>query len=956
MHHDGATDTTLQNQKMGITMATQLPGSKTATRAIGALLLAIACCALPRHAGAQNQGAAAQKSGQGPAPAASVMGPDQVPALLETINVTGSRIRADETAAEASAPIAVISGEQLQASGAQNIQDYFQTEPGFVLSGQSSFTNAGPSSYNNARTIGATTLNLRGIGPQYTLVLLNGRRFQSEDPANVDMIPLDAIDRIEVLKSGSSAIYGSDAVAGVVNIITKRQADGGSIGGSYGRSGYDDDGTTRASVTWGTATERLNLFTALEYYSRDGLTQGQRPLSANPDLSRFNPNFNYVPFSYSALAQVILPNGTGPLVLNQNKFTCGDYSRNPADYAPLNPHLYATSCDAKLDEDQRSLVNPQQRGSFISSLDYKLSDALTLYSDLVVSRSLVHSVAFDFGADGYGDPNSSYVLSPIPANYYWNPFGEPIIGVTYGFPEAGPQTFQINNTSVDLNLGIKGVAGWLRYDVGFTLFSNHGNSTQSNLATNAGLYAAEHRPGAEAINLFCNACNTPAQIAGVFSGASTLSDVRMGLFDATGTATVASLASGDLDVAFGTELQRDTISVQPAQFILDHGLNDVVSTAESTGRNYYSAYVETQIPVFGNNFTFPGASSLGIDAAVRFESIQASGTTTNPTVSVRWEPISKNLALRGSYGTSFRAPSLDAVSGSQSSSVSTLINPTTGAGENFIVVTGGNPNLKPEKASYTTYGFVFTPQALQGLTVIVDRWRLVQKNVVILTQPELILEGIQPGSTFTASNGQPGIVAVFENAAGQDVGGVDLDLDYRLQTAAAGALDFHLYGTRLEYFKVNDETGVGYVNYAGGVALASTLPSVSGMPKLRGSFGATWAFGAVSATYLAHYAGSYIDPTIPGNVEVHSYTTHDIQFAYDFAKSAWSDSWLSRLSLLVGVNDFTNASVPIYYAGTEGAGIAANGYDTSIVNPVGRFFYGAARFRFGGRGHASQSK
>lgn len=921
-------------------------GRGTSASAIWALLIGCFCLQFPPAGRAQTTNAATPAESAEQSTGAVPRSRDE-PQTLQTVTVTGSRLRGMETAAESSAPIAIISADQLQSSGAQNIEEYFQKEPEFMLSGQSSFSNAGPGSFNNATTIGSTTLNLRGIGPQYTLVLLNGQRFQSEDPANLDMIPLDSIERIEVLKSGASAIYGSDAVAGVVNIITKRQADGGSLSGTFGQSGYGDDGTTRGSASWGMSSDRLNLFTNFEYYQRNGLVQGQRSLSANPDLSRFNSNFNYFPFSYSALAQVILPDGTGPLVLDQTKFTCGDYSRNPADYVPLNPHLYATSCDPKFDEDRRSLVNPEKRGSFITSLDYKLSDATTFYSDLVISRILVQSVALNYGADGYGDPNSSYVLSPIPANYYWNPFGEPIVGVTYGFPEAGNQTYHINTTSIDWNLGIKGGANWLHYDVDVTLFSDHGNSNQFNLATNAGLYAAEQRPGAAAINLFCNVCNTPAQLAGVFSGASTLSDERMALLNASATATVATIPAGSIDVAFGTEIRRDTLEVTPAQFILENGLNDVASTATSASRNYYAGFVEAKLPVFGNNFTFPGAASLEIDAAARVENIQGSGSSTDPTVSVRWEPIARNLALRGSYGTSFRAPALTAVAAPQNTSEITLINPATGAGQNYISVVGGNPQLKPETSSYVTYGVVFTPQFFPGFTAIVDHWRISQKEVVILTNPQLVLEGIQPGSTFTAPNGQPGIVSLFENAAGQDVAGTDFDLDYRLQTARAGKFDFRVYGTRYDYFDVNDQTGTGFVNYAGGVALASTLPSVTGMPKLRAGFATNWDYRAISATYILHYTGYYVDPTIPGGVSVHSYTTQDIQLGYDFGKSAPSGSWLSRLALAVGVNDFTNSSVPIFYAGPIGYGIGANGYDTSIVDPVGRFFYGSFRLKLG---------
>jgi hypothetical protein len=173
------------------------------------------------------------------------------------------------------------------------------------------------------------------------------------------------------------------------------------------------------------------------------------------------------------------------------------------------------------------------------------------------------------------------------------------------------------------------------------------------------------------------------------------------------------------------------------------------------------------------------------------------------------------------------------------------------------------------------------------------------------------------------------------------VNGTDLDLDYRFHTDSVGSFDFRGSLTYLNSFKVNDETGVGFVQYAGGVALAGSMNTVAGLPKIRSLFAANWLYGALSATYLLHYTGSYEDPTIPGGVEVGKYVTHDIQVGLDLAKIASAGSWLSPLKVTLGVNDLTYARVPIYYAGSLGEGLQANGYDTSIVNPVGRFFYAA---------------
>jgi iron complex outermembrane receptor protein len=909
------------------------------------VIIAALIIAMPRFAASQTQPAPPTAPAARPAG-----GPSSAPAEpLTTVVVTGTSIQSADAGAYQSAPITVITSDAIKNSGATSLEAYFQTQPDFILSGQSSYSNTGGGAGGNLNgtSIGATTLNLRGIGPQYTLVLVNGRRFQSENPANIDLIPVDAIERIEVLKSGASAVYGSDAVAGVVNIITKHTGDGFSFGGYFGESGEHDSDTTRVSATWGKANDRLNVFFAAEYFDRAGLTQGQRALSANPDLSRFNSNFNYQPFTYSSLAQIFLPDGTGPLVLNQQAFSCGGFSRNPADYVPVNGHLYATGCDAKIDEDKRNLVNGQRKATFFASTDYTLANGVTLYADFDASRSLVDSAGLVYGADGYGDVNSPLNLSPIPATNYWNPFGVPIVAVTYGFPETGPQTLNVDTSAGRLNLGLKGTVGKIHYEVGGAYYYSYTNYFQYNLPVSAGLFVAENRPGAASINLFCNDCNTPAQIAGVFSGTSTQNWEEMAQINAHAYAPIVALPSGDINVAVGAEYQRDAFIVQPSAAILDHSFNDLTEGAVSAGRRYTAVYIEGQLPIFGNSFTAPGAASLGLDVAARYEDIERVGSRTDPTVSIRWEPIANSIAVRATYGTSFRAPPLTAVDApTVSAGGSALINPATGQFADYTVVSGGNPNLKAETSSYTSYGLVLTPQSIPGLTLQIDRWLINQKNIVIQTSPQLVLDGIQPGGTFTSANGVPGVYSLFMNAAGQDVNGTDLDLDYRFRTDAAGLFDFRLTGTYLSSFRVDDETGSGFVQYAGGTALASSLPSVSGLPKIRALFAVNWQYRALSATYLLHYTSSYDDPEIPPSVRVDSYVTHDIQFNIDCSQLVAASSWLAPLKLTVGVNDLTYAKVPIFYSGPSGGGNGANGYDTSVVNPTGRFIYAAFHMSF----------
>ena len=714
---------------------------------------------------------------------------------LDEIVVTGTSIGSSDSAASQGRPVDVVTARTIENAGVANLEDFFHTQPTFVLSGQSSYTNGGGSSAGDGTSFGASTLNLRGLGPQYTLVLLNGRRFQAEDPANIDAIPVDAIERVELLKSGASAVYGSDAVAGVVNIITKRTADGFNFTGYYGQSGQSDDQTRRFSASWGTSSDNWSLFVVGEYYSRAGLTQGQRSLSANPDLSRFNSGFDYQVFPYSSLAQTVLPGGTGPLVLNQSTFGCGSYSRNAADYVPLNSHLYATSCDAKLDEDKRSLINPQRKGTFFASLDYDVSDKLAIYADFDFARSLTESVGLLYGADGYGDPNSPLNFT-IPASNFWNPFGVPITAVTYGFPEASPQVNDVDTSEGRLNLGIKGALGIVHYDIGGSYFYDYANDVKGPYPVSAGLYAAENRPGAESVNLFCNACNTAAQLDGIFANTNVQNWEEAALFNAHAYAPVFTLPAGDINVAAGAEYQRDTYIVQPAPALANGTFYDVIEPPVSAGRRYTSVYVESQLPIFGKAMSVPGIYSLGVDVAARYENIEQAGSRTDPTVSLHWAPVENWLTVRGSYGTSFRAPSLTAVHAPVVTyGADPLINPATGKYANYEVVEGGNSSLKPETSTYTGYGLVLTPQFAPGLTLQLDRWIINQKNIVIQTSPQLVLDGVQPGGTFTAVDGTTGVYSLYKNAAGQRVNGTDLDLDYQLRTDSAGSFDFRLSGT-----------------------------------------------------------------------------------------------------------------------------------------------------------------
>ena len=847
---------------------------------------------------------------------------------LQTITITGTHIALPSASDYAARPVDVVTATDIAQTGETTVEGFLTTRPEFVTA----LDNTSVSNDDNglsARRLGVNQLDLRGVGAQYTLVLVNGQRFAGVDPTNVAAIPVSAIQRIEVLKDGASAIYGSDAVAGVVNIILKSGDVAPTLEVEQGVATQGGAYTGRYSLSGGTIGDKLSVFGTIEVLTRDGLDRNDRSITANPDFRRFDPNYPYTSALYVNPAQILLPNSNTFITLDQTRFGPGSISLNPADYTPFNQDLWITTGAFAQDWGMQSIVDSDRKISGALNSTYRVSDRVKLYGDLIYTYDRPEFQSAAFGVDFNGDPNGNIVFGPYPANGYWNPFHEALLNVFYNLPELGRTAQEVSFSTVRLNLGVQADVGRGVLDVGGAYFLEHGNMDALNYYSNTGMEAAITRPGPAAMNPFCNDCNTPEQIAGIRADWSSVTDNRLIIGNINYSAPLVSLPAGELYLAAGGEARQEALTQTPSANVTAHDVYFIAESPVDVRRTTLAAFAEINLPIFGDKFQYPALEKLSLSAAVRYEHIEEVGGTTNPNVSLRWEPIGDQLVVRGSYGTSFRAPPLEELTAAPTVLPEIYNNPQTGVPTIYRVYQGGNPNLKPETGTYYNVGLVITPSRLRGLALSVDNWWLYQKELIFQPDPLNVLNGLSPG-TVDYNTSPASIIAPYQNANGRKVNGTDFNAMYTTGSTRYGVFNFSVYGTYLYNYLFNASVGTGYTQYAGNT---DNNVIYGGLPKLRGGLQINWQGGAWQANYTIRYWGAYENSQEIVDQSVDRYVTNNIQLGWSASDhSSW---WVP--SVAIGVKDLFQAHVPFFYFPSYG--IFNTGYDRTIVDPTGRFIY-----------------
>ncbi|KAF1717238.1 TonB-dependent receptor plug domain-containing protein [Pseudoxanthomonas wuyuanensis] len=716
---------------------------------------------------------------------------------LDTIEVTGSRIKRADM--ETSSPVFTIDRQTIENSGAATVGEFLQRSP--AISGAA--TNP---QVNNGGGAGAATVDLRGLGVNRTLVLVDGRRWigtvsNANGAVDINSIPMGLIERVEILKDGASAIYGSDAIGGVVNFILRKNFDGLEASAFYGVSSRGDANTERYDAIFGMTGERGRLMLGASYDQEDSVSAADRAYSSQPyqlyagehgigGTSRILTGRYVVPRSAATGVDLTDPNcGAGSNVVLTR--IDGSPGSSQSDFRCFNPSadVYNFQADGNLN------LTPQERTALFLSGNYQISDNVEAF---LLGSWLRTDSAF-FIAPLPFDGRAAVDNVPISADSIYNPFGVDITDARLRLRDFIPtRTTRFETETYQITAGLRGAFG----DSSWTWDASYGYGRTPQSSTVRGyLYspaltealgpsmidpatgnpicvrtpgdAATAIPGCLPVNFMGPAPdpNTPAgqaQLAALDLINPTIHNTNenvLKVFSANVTGDLFELPAGMMSLAVGVERREESASsssdfltiIPPGETVCKI-TQEACTFGDINGSfDVNEIYAEALIPVLSD---MPFAEKLNVSLGTRYSDYSNFGDTTNSKIGVEWKPVS-DLLVRATYADVFRAPTIGDLFAPTVPSANTYTDPCNGyTGQATAdpracagVPTDGsfrqsnsqvtsfqvaNPNLQPEQGDVLTYGFVYSPSWLEGFSVTVDYWR-VKLDDFITNLPENVM-------------------------------------------------------------------------------------------------------------------------------------------------------------------------------------------------------------------------
>jgi iron complex outermembrane receptor protein len=891
---------------------------------------------------------------------------------ITEIVVTGTSIKGLD--AESALPVTVLKAEDIARTGATNAQDLFR-----YISSASSSGSTVQAQATGFQTGSISTISLRGLTSARTLILINGRRSApygggstgtAGNSVDISAIPVGAIERVEILKDGASAIYGSDAIAGVVNFILREDFQGVDASVYAGAPTRSGGGTEEHATFFGgigdLKTDRYNVTLGLGFDHVQDILGSTRPFA-----TRYSPQFgNDVTSSFAFPANIaVFPATKGkPTTINPAVGAC----------APsLNDVNFPAQC--RFDNSPYDSVQPDtKKGNGLLTAHYQISDTTQLYAEAsfahVETLTQVQPVPLSYQNPLLpGNPFLAYQTALLASKYptYHNPAITPTAAAFLLPPTSPyyPAAFAAANGMAGLPLNLiyrdfangprlqedtsdttRAVGGWkgklfgwdfdtailysevkVKEDLksGFPLYSkimpllDGGTIDPFGPTTDPSALAA-----AKAAEFVGQDWNSKTSLTSVSGSAS------RPLFD---------LPGGPLSAAVGAELRRETFEYDPSAAIQTGDITGEGGNQlpENAARSVESAFIEVNMPII---------HALDADAAVRYDHYQGVGSTVNPKGSLKFQPVDWWL-LRASAGSGFRAPSLTDLYAAQATSVTSngtrdpikcpTFDPNNPACSfQFSTVTGGNPNLKPEKSTTLTLGTVFEP--VKNLSLGFDTFWIYLKDAIVVggLPTATILQNAASATQFAnliTRDANGNIVFISQTNANlfkENVSGTDVDLKYAFDIGDYGRISIIGDGTYYYKFATQNPNG----SWTG--QIDKGLTTVAGViSRWRHSLTLVYDIGNWDASLTQHFQKKFHDSTsnITGvGREVGAYDTFDGQLSYHLAK-AWT--------LTAGVINIGDKDPP-YANYASSANNFVGGYDLSYGDPRGRFVYGRVGFQF----------
>lgn len=870
---------------------------------------------------------------------------------IEEVVITGSRLRrVDE---ETASPVFVLDAGTIANTGVSTVGDLMMRVP--AISGAA--TNP---QVNNGGGTGESNVELRGLGAQRTLVLLNGRRINilgangTTSAVDINMIPLNMIERVEVLKEGAGAVYGSDAIAGVVNFITKKNWDGADVSVEWGQTGESDGERQSASLTLGSTGDKLSVLFGANYNKQEAVSAGDREFSANA-LYLYGGVVSIGGSSRAPRGRIGLTDATEALFPGCGT---GSVSRNEgatgASVDAANYHCFGDVADDAFNyQPFNLLITPQERTSLFTMLNYELTEGLEAYGEVLYNRTRsgfqLAPLPFDANAD-------DIVIS---ADNAFNPFGNDFGGVDGLNPNLlnrlsalGNRESEVNTDAILANAGFRGDIGsssW-QWDAGvqlgrmsqdqnisgYLLKPQLQNALGPSFPISPGVFgcgtsADTAIAGCTPINIFN--LSDPAQIAAlqdISTNYRTDYKYTSTAFSANTNGELFDFGAGPVLMAVGAEyreqkgeFETDVLTRgEPPLFLSCLLAQETCTGNSSADYNVREIYTEFFVPLLKD---LPGVQALNVTAGVRYSdySIDSIGDDTNAQFKIEYRPIA-DLLLRGSYAQVFRAPTILDLSKAPSQDAPTFSDPCTSltpamlaANPNLSLacvgvptdgefaqpnsqITGlilGNPNLKPETGDVTTFGVVYDPEFVQGLSLTLDYWKYKIEDLITPLDPNFAVQQcVETGNPefcgllfrYPSTSPNAGEFQVFQepivNLGVLETDGIDFGVKYAIRNTPIGTFNISLDATHIMSYESTPAPGAQTVDVAG------TFDRQFGnYAKWRGLMGVGWALGSFDGLLTLRYIHSLqvLEPsggTVETNppLDIGSMTYVDLTVGYMF--------------------------------------------------------------------------
>jgi iron complex outermembrane receptor protein len=804
---------------------------------------------------------------------------------LERFEVTGSRIKRVDV--EGISPVVVLDREKIERTGATTVTELFR----YII-------------YNSAGIINETlvqgtapasaSIDLRGLGANRTLVLVNGRRLpvfpfaqggsssQSDGASFVDinLIPLGAIERVEILKDGASAIYGSDAIAGVVNFILRKDYEGVEISFDLGSTDEGDGGEGHLTFTAGMADERANLTLTFDHMQRNPVWARDRSFSESANGPIDNRSRSGNPGTIVNLNTGSLsPDPRCPPGSVSGPFCLYDF----APWVTLIPEVKRTSVAAN--------------GSF------EINEGLSAFaSAMFMSSDSERDIA------PVGIPPELFVGADNPNNIYP---GSDLL-VAYRFLELGPRRDRFETDTYNIVGGLNGTFNDWDWELG----AGTGQVDTSIIGVNG--YATLDSMQAEVDNGTLN----PFGDSPDFDPESVMYTTRrrgkstLDFADLKATGDILEMTHGYLSAAVGAEYRKEEYSDETDPLTASGAVMGIGGVSGEGDRTVFAAYAEFAVPLY---------TGLELQLAGRYDDYDDFGDTVNPKLGLRWQPRS-NLLFRASAGTGFKAPSLPELYSGDIRLFDSVFDPVTGAPAEVNVISGGSPDLDAEESNNYNLGMVWDINNAWDLSL--DYWRIDNDDAVSTPSAQFFVnnESAYPDNVIRDENGDiDTVIANFQNVASQKVWGIDFSTGARWTTAGNGDFGLNLATSYLGSFEQEPVSGAGFDELAG----------KDGRPRWRGLASLTWAKANYSASVILNYVGDY--ELTQNDDTVDAWTPVDVQFG-------WQPQSIVGGTVTLGVKNLFDEepSTDPFYVGDP----LWPFFNKALNDPRGRFLYARYKHEF----------